>query len=190
MFSPAPYTESEALVGFLDQQLDAIRTAAHGLTEEQARATPCRSALSIGGLLKHTTWVLRSRAREAADPTAVPDEAGLRAFQDSFALREDESLAGALEAFDAARADYLRDARAADPGGLWVAPPAPWAGRPQPVDSVQRYALLHHVQEFARHAGHADLLREQLDGATALPLLMAVQGLPGNAFVQPWSPSA
>ncbi|MCW2526814.1 MAG: hypothetical protein JWM76_1674 [Pseudonocardiales bacterium] len=39
MFSPAKCTESEVLVGYLDQQLEAIRAAAYGLTEQQARAT-------------------------------------------------------------------------------------------------------------------------------------------------------
>ena len=53
---------------------------------------------------------------------------------------------------------------------------------------MQRFALVHHVEEFARHAGHADIIREQLDGAGAGPLLFASEGLSGNAFVQPWTP--
>ena len=63
MFTPGKYTESEVLAGYLDQQLAAIRAAAYGLTEDQARQTPCRSALSIGGLVKHATSVMRQSER-------------------------------------------------------------------------------------------------------------------------------
>ena len=188
MFNPGTYTEAEVLIGYLDQQLAAIRAAAYGLTEQQARETPCRSALSIGGLVKHATYVMAQRERRKADPTSLPDEAGYALFMGSFALGDGETLAGALEAFDAARSAYLADVRATDPGGQMTAPPAPWDGVFAPTDSVQRFALVHHVEEFARHAGHADIIREQLDGADAASLLMAVEGRPGNAFVQPWAP--
>ena len=187
MFRPGQYTESEVLVGYLDQQLAAIRASAHGLTEQQARQTPCRSALSIGGLLKHATYLMVGRTRPA-DPTAALDLAAYEAFTDSFALREDETLDGVLRAFDEARAAYLAHVRATDPGAAMTAPPAPWDGRDEPTGSVQRYVLVHHVEELARHAGHADVLREQLDGATAGPLHLAVEGREGNAFVQPWTP--
>ena len=63
MFAPSTYTESEVLVGFLTQQLDGLRAAAHGLTDAQARETPCRSTLSVGGLLKHATYVISGRLR-------------------------------------------------------------------------------------------------------------------------------
>ena len=190
MFSPAKYTESEVLVGHLDQQLTAIRTAAHGLTEQQARETPCRSALSIGGLVKHVTHVMATWAEQQANPGAMPDQAGFARFVASFALGDDETLAGALEAFDGVRESYLADVRATDPGAAMTAPPAPWDGIYAPIESVQRFQLVHHIEEFARHAGHADILREQIDGAAAAPLLMAVQGRPGNDFLQPWAPSA
>ncbi len=190
MFGPAKHTESETLVGFLDQQLTAIRAAAYGLTEQQARETPCRSTLSIGGLIKHTTYVLAGRERHRANPGAMPDEAGVALFMGSFGLGDDETLAGALEAFDAARAVYLADVTATDPGADMVSPPAPWDGIFTPIDSVQRFALVHHVEEFARHAGHADIIREQLDAADAASLLMAVEGREGNDFVQPWTPTS
>ena len=188
MFSPGRHTESEALVGFLDQQLSALRASAHGLTEGQARQTPCRSALSIGGLVKHATYVLQGRERDRTSGGAVIDEAAFELFIGSFALGDGETLAGALDAFDAAREIYLADVRATDPGAEMTAPPAPWDGRYAPTPSVQRFELLHHVTELARHAGHADLVREQIDGADAMSLLMAVEGREGNDYVQPWTP--
>ncbi|MBE7187564.1 DUF664 domain-containing protein [Jatrophihabitans endophyticus] len=190
MFEPAAYSEIDALVGFIDAQLAALRAAAYGLTDEQARATPCRSTLSVGGLVKHATYVLRGRERERQNPGAMVDEAGFALFMGSFALGPDETLAGALDEFDAARTDYLADVQAVEPGDGWTAPPAPWDGRVEPTASVQRYILLHHIEELARHAGHADILREQLDGADAASLLMAVEGREGNDFVQPWTSPA
>ena len=49
MYAPAQHDEVTGLVNHIDEQLTAIRAAAFGLTEEQARQTPCRSALSVGG---------------------------------------------------------------------------------------------------------------------------------------------
>jgi hypothetical protein len=120
----------------------------------------------------------------------MPDEQDVARFLGSFALTSDENLDSALAAFDEAVAAYLADVRATDPGASVTAPPAPWDGLLEPTPSVERYALVHHIEEFARHAGHADIIREQLDGADAASLLMAVEGREGNAFVQPWQPAS
>jgi hypothetical protein len=82
---------------------------------------------------------------------------------------------------------YLADVRVTDRADM-TAPPAPWDGIYAPTDSMQRFELVHHVEELARHAGHADIIREQIDGANAGSLLMAVEGRDGNDFVQPWTP--
>ena len=87
MFGPGTYSESEVLVGYLELQLDGIRAAAHGLTEAQAREKPCRSALSIGGLVKHATYVMQGRARDRLG--APLDESGFALFMGSFALADE-----------------------------------------------------------------------------------------------------
>jgi len=46
--------------------------------------------------------------------------------------------------------------------------------------------LLHLITETARHAGHADIVREMVDGATAFPLMAAVEGWPATDWMQPW----
>ena len=59
------------------------------------------------------------------------------------------------------------------------------------MDSSQaamRYSLGHFIEELARHAGHADIIREQIDGATSLELVLADTGRPATPFAQPWSP--
>ncbi len=190
MFGPGKHSESDVLVGFLDTQLASVRAAAHGLTEQQARATPCTSALSVGGLVKHATYVMTQHLQRRAGEEIVLDEAGFGLFMGSFALGDGETLTGALEPSDAARPPYLDDVRTIDPGAAVMAPAAPWDGLYEPTESVHRFALVHHIEEFARHAGHADIVREQVDGADAASLLMAVEGRKGNHFVQPWAPSS
>ena len=49
-----------------------------------------------------------------------------------------------------------------------------------------RWVLAHLIEETARHAGHADVVRESIDGAQALELLAAAAGWPENEFVKPW----
>ena len=182
---PAIVNETDALVGYLDDQLAALRVSAHGLTDAQARATPCRSALSIGGLLKHATWVMWTQivpgpGEEA--PVARDD------FLGSLRLAEDESFEEVLAWFDDARARYLRVVAALDPDEVFLAAPRPWEGIVEEHEASRRVQIIHHVEELARHAGHADILREELDGGTALPLRMAVEGIPGNEYAQPWHP--
>ncbi|GAA2017605.1 DinB family protein [Pseudokineococcus marinus] len=184
MFGPGTYSEREVLVGHLEEHLDALRAAAQGLTEEQARATPCRSSLSVGGLVKHVAHVLGGRL--VADGAPTPDDRAR--FESSFALGDDETLAGAVADLDRVRAELLDRWHATDPGGDALEPPAPWFGRTEPTPSVERYRMVHLVTEVARHAGHADIVREQLDGASSTSLLAAVEGWPANDFVQPWRP--
>ena len=64
----------------------------------------------------------------------------------------------------------------------------PWF--PDDVDAWSvRWVLLHLIQETARHAGHADIVREVLDGATAYPLMAAAEGWPKTDWMQPWEPA-
>ena len=61
----------------------------------------------------------------------------------------------------------------------------PWL--PQDVDAWSvRWVLLHLIEETARHAGHADIVRESLDGASAISLLAAAERWPMTEWVQPW----
>ena len=45
------------------------------------------------------------------------------------------------------------------------------------------------IEETARHAGHADIIREEVDGATAFPLMAAAEGWPATPWLQPWEPA-
>jgi uncharacterized damage-inducible protein DinB len=179
--------EREGLLAYLDQQRQAIAVAAHGLTDEQARRQPTAGRLSIGGLVKHVAAVERSwmdTVLQRSRPTAEA-EAG---YEDGFELRDDETLAGALADLEAAgRETEAIVAGIADLGQAVPVPDEPWFPRDVEAWSV-RWVLLHLIEEVARHAGHADIVRESIDGATCFELLAAAEGWPATEWLQPWTP--
>jgi uncharacterized damage-inducible protein DinB len=182
--------ERDGLLAYLAQQRYALRISAFGLTDEQARATPSASALSVGGLIKHLTASERSwldlvlqRHRD------VPLEDAVAGYLDDFRLGEDETLAGVLKRYEegAAKTDEAI-AGIADLGQPVPIPKGtPWYPDDDGVYSV-RWVLLHLIEETARHAGHADIVRESIDGATAFPLMAAAEGWPPSPWIQPWEP--
>jgi uncharacterized damage-inducible protein DinB len=144
--------------GFLRQTVD-------GLTDEQAAQRSTVSELCLGGLIKHVTiveqrWMRFAVGGAEAMQSQPVDWAG------QFRMQEGETLAGLLDEFD-------RVARATDelvatldldtahplPTAPWFEPGASW--------SVRR-VLLHLIAETAQHAGHADILRESIDGAKTM----------------------
>lgn len=191
MYAPASNDEITGLVNYLDQQLIAIRSAAVGLTDEQARMRPCRSALSIAGLLKHATFCMRGATTRLTGSGARGelDEAAFAAYMGSFALTDGETAAGALEDFDRAQAAYLGAVAATDPDSPTVEPPAPWDGIYDSRPANARYYLVHQIEEMARHAGHADIIREQIDGMAVPAIVLSEAGTPGNDFFQPYVPA-
>ncbi|MDF2977998.1 MAG: hypothetical protein K0S40_2726 [Actinomycetospora sp.] len=191
MYAPAQHDEVTGLVNYIDQQLAAIRAAAFGLTEEQARETPCRSALSVGGIIKHTVHGMRDALeRLRTDVTEQPlDAAAYAAFADSLVVRDDETVAGTIEDFDRVRPPLLAAVAATDPAGDTTAPPAPWFGIVDARPIHRRYYLVHQVEEFARHAGHADIIREQIDGVAVPAMVLTLAGASANDFFQPYRPA-
>ncbi|MGW0518771.1 DinB family protein [Crossiella sp. NPDC003009] len=191
MYAPAQHDEVTGLVNYLDEQLTAIRAAAFGLTEQQARETPCRSALSVGGIIKHAAYVMRGALeRLRTEVTEQPvDAAAYAEFTDSFAVREDETVAGTIEEFDRLRAQLLAAVAVTDPAAETMAPPAPWHGIFDARPIHARYFLVHLIEECARHAGHADIIREQLDGVAVPTLVLTLAGASANDFFQPYQPA-
>jgi len=190
MYAPAPHDEITAIVGYVDQQLTALRAALLGLTEAQARATPCRSALSLAGLIRHVAYGMRGAAEviEGREDRGAPDEAAFARYRESFTLTDGETADAVLQEFDAARREYLAAMAGADPDADVLAPPAPWHGVHDARPAKLRHHLLHQVEEMARHAGHADILREQLDGLAVPALVMTVEGAAPNQFFTPYVP--
>ncbi|MEU7293083.1 DinB family protein [Streptomyces exfoliatus] len=189
-FAPPVADERTALTAYLAHQRRALRVTAYGLTEEQARVAPSASELSIGGLIKHAarceTFWTGLILREPSDAQRSEDESDA----DEFTLAPDETLAGALAAHAAAA--ERTDAAIAGIPDLGRAVPVP-QGLPWFPAEVRewsvRWVLLHLIEETARHGGHADVIRESIDGATLYPLLATAERWPDPWF-QPWSPRA
>lgn len=190
MYPPEPHDEVTSLARYVDQQLDAIRAAVLGLTDDEATSTPCRSTLSLVGIVKHVTHGMRGAVAVIADRErrAALDESAYADYLAAFSLADGETVAEVLAEFDAARTAYLGAIAAADPDADFLAPPAPWHGVHEPRPARLRYYLLHQVEEMARHAGHADIIREQVDGQSVPSLVMTLEGAPANQFFRPFVP--
>ncbi len=183
MHLPSIDDERTTLSNFLDDQLAAIRASAHGLTDEQSRLQPLRSALSISGIIKHISFCMRQSLSNASVPGY---EGGAGDFFASFAPAEDETLDGLLAEFDGVRRDYMSMCHGGDLDAVLPVGPLPWFGMDEARPATLRYLYADYLQEFARHAGHADIIREELDGAQAASLLAAVEARPANEWVTPW----
>ena len=176
--------ERDGLLSFLEQQRQGLRYAAYGLTDAQARSAPGPGSLTVGGLIKHLAAMERGWVDIMTHRPYRPAD-----YEDGFTLREDETLAGVLADYHkAAEETTAAVAGIADLGRPAPVPPGvPWF--PDDVEAWSaRWVLLHLIEETARHAGHADLIREAVDGATAYALMAAAEHWPATPWVQPWEP--
>jgi uncharacterized damage-inducible protein DinB len=168
---PAEATGDErgALLSFLEEQRGGIRRALLGLTEEQAASRPSASELSLAGLLKHVTEVEQSWiARAKQEPPAIQRDQSN--WHETFQLVGGESVESELAHWQKVAAEteaYVRSVPSLD--DTFPLPNEPWFP-PEGRVSV-RWLVLHLIRETARHAGHADIIRESLDGRTAFELV-------------------
>ena len=158
----SPQTERDTLLEFLGYQREALIGRLQGLTEQQSRMTPTASSLSLLALIKHSAiwerrWFqvifagrsvpgewprLSDAARDEEDPTfRLADEDNIESvvahYREQIAVSND-----ILTAFDL-------DARCA---------------MSDKVSETLRWVTVHMIEETARHAGHADIIRETIDG--------------------------
>ena len=176
--------ERQALLEYLKFQHAAFLAASHGLTDEQARSTPTVSALCIGGLVKHVTlmeysWTLTVAAPSKPFPTEDPRSVVgmmIADYENKEKFHDHESLADLLATYNAQNAETIRVFAEADLDATTEVPPHIQAMYPDSFDWTVRWVLLHIIEEFARHAGQADIIRESIDGATMYELLFALEG--------------
>ncbi|MET3984177.1 DinB family protein [Streptomyces sp. PvR034] len=165
--------ERGALLSFIEAQRGGLRRSVLGLTDEQAASRPSASELSLSGLLKHVSetelgW-LRMAQQQPNEKQRTQET-----WADSFRLVGDESVAAVLEFWDAVVVElekFVRDLPSLD--DTFPLPDQPWFPKEGRVS--MRWLLLHLIEEHARHAGHADVIRESLDGKTAFELVAQSQ---------------
>ncbi|WP_183099339.1 DinB family protein [Nocardioides pelophilus] len=167
---PLEADEATTLRAFLDYHRDTLRWKVAGLTQEQLARTLAPSTMTLGGLVKHlalveSNWFEEVLAGgEVMPPFATVDWDNDRDWE--WRTAADDTPEELMALFDdaVARADRAVDDAIAKPTGL--ATPSVRATRKGDRHFSLRWILLHMIEEYARHNGHADLLRESIDGET------------------------
>ena len=183
---PPVADERGALLGYLAQQRYVLRLAAYGLTDAQARSRPTAGALSVGGLIKHVAITEDGWAAMMVGESGGGDATD---YVEGFTMHEHETLEQLLAGYaEVAERTEARARRVELDTPVPVPKGVPWF--PDDVEAWSvRWVLLHLIEETARHAGHADIVRESVDGAQAFPLMAAAEGWPETPWLRPWQPA-
>jgi Protein of unknown function (DUF664) len=155
-------TERATLCEFLDYQREALIGRLQSLTAEQARMTPTASALSLLSLIKHSAiwerrWfqVIIAGRSFAGEWPEVPDVESDE-LDPTFRLTDEDTIVTVVD-------DY-RDQIVASNEILGSFDLDARCVRSDKVDENVRWVAVHMIEETARHAGHADIIREAIDG--------------------------
>ena len=160
--------EVETLRGFLNYQRATLKWKSEGLTQNQMNVCVAKSAITLGGLLKHMTfvenewfwrWVGDNDRLEpwlSADFTNEPDW--------EFTSASDESVETLVSNWkDSIDLSESILEESLQTGGLDQLAKRKWPSGESPS---LRWILVHMIEEYARHNGHADFIREAIDGST------------------------
>ncbi|MFA5883959.1 MAG: DinB family protein [Acidimicrobiia bacterium] len=166
MTTPARTRELEDLLETLTKHRGFLRQTLAGMTDEQIRLTSTVSRLTLGAIVKHLTemehtWCHFVLAGAEAFAAATPEY-----YAAQWTLGPADTAASLLAAYDeeTARSDAVVSAADLDaehplPDAPWFTPGAAWSAR---------RVVLHLIAETAQHAGHADIIREAIDGAKTM----------------------
>jgi uncharacterized damage-inducible protein DinB len=165
---PPSGDEAGTLIGFLDFQRATLEWKTRGLDADGLRSRVGASTMTLGGILKHLALVEQSwfghrlSGRDETEPWAAIDWDADPDWEWRTAADDDpEDLrTGWRQAVEQSRADVEA---ALSRGGLDQPAVLGWSAEVRPS---LRWILVHMIEEYARHNGHADLLREAVDGET------------------------
>lgn len=177
--------ERADLLAELAEARNTLTNTVRGLTDEQAGQKPTASALCLGGLIKHVasteeSWLRFVAEGPSAMSFALPEGVTWADFMSGqarelpqwaidrerdFQMLPEDTLPAILDRYArvAARTEEIV-AAVEDLSATWPVPDAPW-NEPGSVRSIRR-VLIHVIAETTQHAGHADILRESIDGQT------------------------
>ncbi|MFB9775909.1 DinB family protein [Brevibacterium otitidis] len=162
---PNSGTELEVLTGFIDFSRSVLLRKTEGLSDQQLRTALAPSTMTLAGMLTHMAFVedywfgFRVAGRAPTEPWATaPWESNNDWDWD---LAADIPTAEARALF----ADSLARSREITAGLADLSAPVAKPAREGEAWNV-RWVLVHMIEEYSRHLGHADLIREHLDGST------------------------
>ena len=149
--------EHSVLLGYLTYHRAVLARKVEGLSDDQARLTPCPpSALTLLGLIRHMTDVERWWFRRVLLSEDIP-----ALFDD-----EEEWRVPAGATISEAMAAYWNEIETIDRHLVTANMDDRNLGEPNRGQHTLRRTIVHMIEEYARHCGHADLLREAIDGET------------------------
>ena len=173
MSTPTPMLTGERadFAQTLAKHRNFLRYTTRGMSDEQAAQRTTVSELCLGGIIKHVTAVERQWARFIVEgPSAMgswEDGGAMQDWLDGFRMLPGETLAGLLADYDRASSETdALIARLPDLDAVQPLPEAPWYEKGASWSA--RRVLLHVIAETAQHAGHADIIREAIDGAKTM----------------------
>ncbi|MDX3662574.1 DinB family protein [Streptomyces sp. ID05-26A] len=166
-------TTTEILTGERADLLETLKQhrwfltfTAQGLTDEQAASSPTASVLSIGGLIKHVGTVERSWVRFIEHGTSAmetdPESEDYENHARTFRMEPGETLEGIIAEYNEIAAYTDKLVETVDMDLSHPLPAAPWF--PEGKTWSARRVFVHIVAETSQHAGHADIIRETIDG--------------------------
>jgi uncharacterized damage-inducible protein DinB len=156
----APETERAGLLEFLGYKREALIDRIQGLSDEQARTTPTVSSLSLLSLVKHSAIWERRWFQVIVAGRSFPGEwpeLRSKAEDSTFQLTDEDTVETVV-------ADYRSQIAASNEilGTFDLDAPCAW---PEMAEQNLRWVALHMLEETAHHAGHADIIRETIDGS-------------------------
>jgi hypothetical protein len=151
-------TERAGLCEFLDMQREALIEKLHGVSDEDARRAPTLSSLSLLSLVKHSAiWERRWFHVVVAGRSFAGEWPEVQAQdENAFRLTDDDTVESVVAYYREQIAASQEIVRTAD-----LDAPCAW---PEIAGNL-RWVALHMIEETARHAGHADIIRETIDGS-------------------------
>ncbi len=155
-------TENADITRMLDEQRANFLITVRGITDEQARMRTTSSELTLGGLLHHVINNERHWMTVIAelDDTAEFDMASAGG---EYVMADGETVAGLIAEWEGVARSTSAALESLDLDLSVPVPTAPWA--PERIWQSARFTVLHILREISQHAGHADIIREELDGA-------------------------
>ncbi|GAA2093077.1 DinB family protein [Microlunatus panaciterrae] len=162
MTTQTAFDEQSELLEMLAEQRETLLITLRDVTEEQAASRSTVSDLTLGGVVKHLARTERVWTHVMTEQPGDPE--GMFDFEQYY-LTEGDTLAGLLAEYaEAIRTTDAAVASLPDLERRVPLPEAPWSP-PETQYWTTRRILLHLLRETAHHSGHADIIRESLDGA-------------------------